>query len=102
MAKLLAIFSGLLLLGLIVVSLMISTRTAILNKELEDLRKQDTALTDDVNKLWAEIGVVTAQQAMEQRARQAGFRPPDKTEYYAEPITVTAATPISTSVVISE
>ncbi|NJM40089.1 MAG: hypothetical protein HC853_04640 [Anaerolineae bacterium] len=92
LAIVLAVCSGLVLTGLIVAWLTINTRTAILNDELDKLSEQNNETTDEVNQMWTEIGEVTAQQNMEQRARQAGFRPPDKTEYLVTPeptITVT-------------
>src|SRR5215213_1651287 len=79
----LAVCSGIVLLALIVAWLGISTRTAIVNQELANLTTQDLELTDKINDTWTEIGRITAQDQMEQRARQAGYRPPDKTEYYA-------------------
>lgn len=78
----LAVCSGVVLLALIVAWLGISTRTAIVNQELASLTEQDVALTDKINDMWTEIGQLTSQEQMEQRARQAGFRPPDKIEYY--------------------
>ena len=79
----LAVCSGIVLLALIVAWLGISTRTAIVNQELSNLTTQDLELTDKINDTWTEIGRITAQDQMEQRARQAGFRSPDETEYYA-------------------
>ena len=73
--------------GLIVAWLTISTRTAILNNELDAMTAKNNETTDEINRMWTQIGDVTAQQNMEQRARQAGFRPPDKTDYL---VTVTA------------
>ena len=78
----LAVCSGVVLLALIVAWLGISTRTAIVNQKLSNLTTQDMELTDKINDTWTEIGRITAQDQMEQRARQAGYRPPDKTEYY--------------------
>jgi hypothetical protein len=83
----LAVCSGLVMLALMIAWLALSTRTAILNMELDDLGEQNAALTDKINGLWVSIGETTSQQNMEQRARQSGYRPPDKTEYY---LTVTA------------
>lgn len=79
----LAVCSGIVMLALIVAWLGISTRTAIVNQELSNLTTQDLELTDKINDTWTEIGRITAQDQMEQRARQAGFRSPDETEYYA-------------------
>ena len=87
LAIVLAVVSGLLLAGLIVAWLTISTRTAILNNELDAMTAKNNETTDEINRMWTQIGDVTAQQNMEQRARQAGFRPPDKTDYL---VTVTA------------
>ena len=88
----LAVGSGLVLTGLIVAWLTINTRTAILNDELDKLTTQNNETTDEVNRMWTEIGEVTAPQNMEQRARQAGFRPPDSTAYL---VTVTATVVIT-------
>ena len=88
----LAVCSGLVLAGLIVAWLMINTRTAILNDELDKLTTQNNKTTDEVNRMWTEIGEVTAPQNMEQRARQSGYRPPDKVAYL---VTVTATVAIT-------
>jgi cell division protein FtsB len=99
LAIVLAVCSGMVLAGLIVAWLTINTRTALLNDDLDRMSAKNNETTDEVNRMWTEIGEVTAQQSMEQRARQAGFHPPDKTEYL---VTVTATVEITGSTVISK
>jgi hypothetical protein len=92
LAVVLALGSGLLLTGLIVAWLTINTRTAILNDELDKLTQQNNETTNEVNQMWTAIGEVTTQQNMEARARQAGFRPPDKTEFMETPVVTATVT----------
>lgn len=80
-AVVMAICSGALLLSLMVVWLGMSTRTALLDKQLEDLDAQQTRLTDQINQTWTEIGEVTSPREMEPRARRLGFAPAVEIEY---------------------
>ncbi len=81
MAWFLAIVSTALLVGLITYWLMLATRTALLSKDLELLETQNKQLIEQINHKWADIGTASTQDAMEQRARAAGYHPPDRVEY---------------------
>jgi hypothetical protein len=100
-ATALAMISGALLAGLMVVWLTMSTRTALLDRQLETLDAQQTILTDEINKTWTEIGDVTVPSAMEDRARQLGFKPADKIEYLVTTPDVTPTAAVSDTVPIS-
>jgi hypothetical protein len=80
-AVVMAVCSGALLLSLMVVWLGMSTRTALLDKQLEDLDAQQTGLTDQINQTWTDIGEVTSPREMEPRARRLGFAPATEIEY---------------------
>lgn len=80
-AVMLAAGSTVLMLVLMVVWLGMSTQTALLDKQLEDLDGTQTALTDKINQTWTEIGEVTSPRVMEPRARQLGFAPASQIEY---------------------
>jgi len=80
-ATALAVASGALLAGLIVVWLTMSTRTALLDRQLEQLDSRQTNLTDQINQTWTQIGNVTSPRAMEERAKRLGYKPPDNIEY---------------------
>lgn len=92
-AVLLAVGSTALLLVLMVIWLGMSTQTALLDKQLEDLDGTQTALTDQINQTWTEIGEVTSPRMMEPRARQLGFAPAAQIEYL---IVTPAVTPTET------
>ncbi len=93
-AVLLAVCSTMLLLGMMTIWLGTSTRTALLDKQLEDLDSTQTALTDQINQTWTEIGEVTSPRMMEPRARQLGFEPATQIEYL---IVTPAVTPTLTT-----
>ena len=76
-----AVFSGLLLMGLMVTWLTMSTRTALLDRQLEQLDQKQTTVTDEINQTWTVIGDVTSPKAMEDRARRLGYKPAEKIDY---------------------
>jgi hypothetical protein len=76
-----AIVSGSVLLALIVVWLTVSTRTALLNQQLDELDVKHARLTEEINRTWTEIGEATSLWVMEERARRLGFRPVERIEY---------------------
>jgi hypothetical protein len=80
-AIVMAVCSSALLLSLMVIWLGMSTQTALLDKQLEDLDSQQTGLTDQINQTWTEIGEVTSPREMEPRARRLGFAPAAEIEY---------------------
>ncbi len=90
-ATALAVASGALLAGLIVVWLTMSTRTALLDRQLEQLDSRQTQLTDQINQTWTQIGDVTLPQAMEERAGRLGYKPADEIEYLVTTPDATAA-----------
>jgi hypothetical protein len=92
-AVLLAVCSTALLLGMMTIWLGMSTQTALLDKQLEDLDSTQTALTDKINQTWTEIGELTSPRMMEPRARQLGFEPATQIEYL---IVTPAVTPTLT------
>ena len=94
-----AVVSGLLFTGLMVVWLTMSTRTALLNQQIEELDHKQTDLTDQINQTWTEIGNVTSPQQMESRARQLGYQPADKIEFLVTTpeVTTTATTVTETT-----
>lgn len=89
-AVLMAVCSSMLLLSLMTVWLGMSTRTALLDKQLEDLDAQHTQMTDQINQTWTEIGEVTSPREMEPRARRLGFAPAAAIEYLVVTPEVTA------------
>jgi hypothetical protein len=91
-AVVMAVCASVLLLGLMVIWLGMSTRSALLDKQLEDLDATRTALTDQINQTWTEIGAVTSPQQMEPRARQMGFAPAAEIEYLVVTPDVTTVT----------
>ena len=80
-AATMAILSGALLVALIAVWLALSTRTALLNQQLDELDARHARLTAEINQTWTEIGEVTSPRTMEVRARRLGFRPAERIEY---------------------
>lgn len=80
-AAAMAIVSGAILVALIVVWLTVSTRTALLNQQLDELDVKHARLTDEINRTWTEIGEATSLRVMEDRARRLGFRPAERIEY---------------------
>lgn len=86
-----------LLLSLMVIWLGMSTRSALLDKQLEDLDATQTALTDQINQTWTEIGAVTSPREMEPRARRLGFAPAAEIEYLVvtPEVTSTVATSLT-------
>ncbi len=76
-----AIVSGAVLVGLTVAWLAVSTRTALLNRQLDELEWKHTLLTEAINRTWTEIGEATSPQVMEDRAKRLGFRPAERIEY---------------------
>ena len=91
-AAALAVFSGLLLMALMVTWLTMSTRTALLDRQLEQLDQKQTGVTDEINQTWTEIGDVTAPKAMEDRARRLGYKPADKIDYLVTTTTTLTGT----------
>ncbi|MCS6846351.1 MAG: hypothetical protein RMN52_01390 [Anaerolineae bacterium] len=80
-AAAMATVSGAVLVALIVVWLTVSTRTALLNQQLDELDAKHARLTDEINRTWMEIGETTSLRAMEDRARRLGFQPAERIEY---------------------
>ncbi len=80
-AGLMALLSSALLIALIVVWLSLTTRTALLNQQMDALEQQLIELVSETNRTWAEISMVTAQPVMENRARRLGFQPAESVEY---------------------
>ncbi len=76
-----AVVSGAVLTTLIVIWLAMSTRTALLNQQLDELDVAYARLTDEINQAWMEIGEATSPRVMEARARQLGFGPTERLEY---------------------
>jgi len=76
-----AVLSGALLVTLTVIWLSLTTRTALLNQQIDALDAQLASLADEINQTWAEISRVTTATVMEDRARQLGFRPAERVEY---------------------
>jgi hypothetical protein len=93
-AATMAILSGSLLVALIVVWLALSTRTALLNQQLDELDAKHARLTDEINQTWTEIAEVTSPQIMEDRARRLGFKPAERVEYL---VVALDATPVATA-----
>ena len=100
-AVVLAACSSALLLGLMVIWLGMSTRTALLDKQLEDLDGTHTALTDQINQTWTEIGEVTSPRMMEPRARQLGFAPAEQIEYLIVTPAVTPTVMMTTTEIVT-
>ncbi len=100
-AMLLAACSSALLLGLMVIWLGMSTRTALLDKQLEDLDGTQTALIDQINQTWTQIGEVTSPRVMEPRARQLGFEPARRIEYLIVSPTITATETVTPAVALT-
>jgi len=80
-AGLMALLSSALLIALIVVWLSLTTRTALLNQQMDALEQQLIELVSETNRTWAEISMVTAWPVMENRAKRLGFGPAEKVEY---------------------
>ncbi len=80
-ALLMAALSGALLVTLTVIWLSLTTRTALLNQQIDARDAQLASLVDEINQTWAEISRATATTTMESRARQLGFRPAKQIEY---------------------
>lgn len=76
-----ATVSGAVLVALMAVWLTASTRTALLNQQLDELDAKHIRLTDEINRTWTEIGEATSPRTMEDRARRLGFRPAERIEY---------------------
>jgi hypothetical protein len=92
----LALACGAALAALVVVWLGMTTRTALLNRQLDSLYARQEELSDEINRTWTDIGEATAPQAMENRARRLGFEPASVVEYLIVPLeaseTVTGST----------
>jgi cell division protein FtsL len=81
-------FAFMLVLALLWLSM--STRTAVLNSEIEDLDAQRLEQEDLINQRWKTLGEISAPDQMSQRAEALGFEPV-KVEYLVlETSTVTA------------
>lgn len=96
-AMLMAVCSTALLLVLMVIWLGMSTQTALLDKRLEDLDGTQTALTDQINRTWTEIGELTSPRMMEPRARQLGFAPAERIEYLVVTPVLTTTLTVTTT-----
>lgn len=90
-ATAMAVVSSVVLIALVVVWLGVSTRTALLNQQLDALDAEYARLTDEINQTWTEIGEVTALRAMEERARRLGFQPAERIEYLVMDLEGTSA-----------
>lgn len=88
-----AIISSVVLIALVVVWLSVSTRTALLNQQLDVLDAAYAQLTDEINQTWTEIGKVTASRTMEERARRLGFQPAERIEYLVTDVEGTSPSP---------
>jgi predicted Co/Zn/Cd cation transporter (cation efflux family) len=80
-AIVMATLSSALFIALTLVWLVLSTRTALLNQQIDALDVQLASLVDEINQTWVEISMVTAEPVMENRARRLGFGPAEKVEY---------------------
>lgn len=104
-AVVMAVCSSALLLSLMVIWLGMSTQTALLDKQLEDLDTQQTQLTDQINQTWTVIGEVTSPREMEPRARRLGFAPATEIEYLVVTpevtITMTTTTTLTTTTLMT-
>ena len=94
-ALVVAIASAVLLLTLVVLWLALSTRTAVLSRQLEESDTRQDQLDQEVNAIWNELGEVTSAQQMNKRMREAGFVPAEGMEFLAQP---TATTTLSTTI----
>jgi BMFP domain-containing protein YqiC len=91
-AAALAIVSGLVFGILVVVWLMLSTRTALLNERIDQLDAQQTQLMDQMSQTLLDIGEATAPKAMQERARRLGYRPAERIEFLAAITNTTVVT----------
>jgi hypothetical protein len=80
-ALVVAIASATLLLTLVILWLAVSTRTALLSRQLDDYDARQAAANQEEANLWAKLGEITAPQAMERRMQEAGFAPPKRLEF---------------------
>jgi hypothetical protein len=101
-AMALAAVTGMAFAALIVAWLAMSTRTALLNQQLDDLDAQQTQLLEEINRTWTEIGEETAPRAMEDRARQLGFKPVEEMEYLVTTPEVTTTAPITLTNIVTQ
>ena len=96
LAWVLMIGSSVLLIGMMLLWLVLATRTALLSKRLEDIENQDQQLVEQINHKWTTIGDITTQEKMTERARTAGYYPADKMEYLIEVTATVTATRVIT------
>lgn len=101
-AMALAAVTGLAFAALIVAWLAMSTRTALLNQQLDDLDARQTQLLEEINRTWTEIGEETAPRVMEDRARQLGFESADEMEYLVTTPEATATVPVTLTNTITQ
>jgi hypothetical protein len=79
-----AIASAMLLITLVVLWLATSTRTAVLNYQLETLDERQVQVDEEINAIWTQMGEVTSAQVMERRIRDAGFAPAEGMEFLVQ------------------
>ena len=78
--------------------LSMSTRTAVLNSQIEDLDAKRLEQEDAINQRWKALGEISAPEQMTQRAERLGFEPV-KVEYLVLETTEMTATVTSTGTV---
>jgi cell division protein FtsL len=81
------------LLVLMLIWLSMSTRTAVLNAEIDKSDARRIELEDEVNARWRELGELSAPDKMTERARALGFEvvPVEYLVIETQPLTETAA-----------
>ena len=87
-----ALASGAIFIILVLLWLAVTTRTTLLNRQLDDLDAQRDQITQQTNLVWKQIGEITSPQEMDRRMRDAGFVPPEGIEYLVQ---ATVTVPIS-------
>jgi hypothetical protein len=98
-ALLVAAASAVLLTTLVVLWLAVSTRTAVLNRQLDELDSQQLQIDQDMHRAWTELGEVTSAREMNRRMREVGFAPAEQIEFMVSATTTTTTS--TTSEIIS-
>lgn len=80
-ALMVAIASAALLITLVILWLAVSTRTALLSRQLDEHDARQNVLNQEINLLWTQIGDATSPQAMDRRMQEAGFAMPKGVEF---------------------
>jgi hypothetical protein len=92
-ALLAALGSAALLITLVVLWLVVSTQTALLNKQLDEYDMRQSQLDNDTNLLWKQLGEMTSAPEMERRMREAGYVTPASVEFLVPAATSTVISP---------